>query len=372
MTRICYVIPSMAAGGTERQLLHLIRGLSPDHDIQLVCTRGGGEWIGDVRRILTHVRILEMRGGWDYVLRSELRRVLLAHKFDIVHTFLFGFDLFANLAARDAGVPVVVSSRRELANWMRRRHVIMQRLANRYVDCITANSHAVAEDAITREHLSRDMVRVIYNGIPADDFRGTSDERQIRLRHKIPAGDRVIGLVANFSPVKDHMLFLATARELLRRRKRGLHFLMVGSGPLVGMVEKMIPRYGPEEAFSHVDRVTELHDLYAIMDVCVLCSKVEGFPNSVLEAMAAGTPVVAAATGGILEQVRPGDTGYLVEKRDAGAFADAIEHVLDRPEESAAVASRAAAYVRSDLTVQRMVDAHRTLYAELLQRKRGQ
>ncbi len=117
MKRICYVIPSLSAGGTERQLTYLMQRLVKDHDVMLVCTRHDGALAGDARRCGAAVRVLGVRGGWDPTLRRKLRHVFRVQKPDILHTFLFGFDLWANLAAHDAGVPVIISSRRELPTW---------------------------------------------------------------------------------------------------------------------------------------------------------------------------------------------------------------------------------------------------------------
>jgi len=372
LTRVCYVIPSLSMGGTEGQLIRLIEGLVRDHEVTVVCTHHDGALAGEARRCAAYVRVLGCRGGWDPTLGLRLRKVFRSHKPDVLHTFLFGFDLLANRAARHAGVPVVVSSRRQLATWRKRRHVEFQRLGNRLVDAIVANSRAVVDFAIEHEGVDRALFRVIPNGIDADDFVSGKDLRQIRLRYRIPFNRRVVGIVANFSPVKDHHLFVDTARELLRRRA-DLHFLMVGHGPLVPAIERHIVRSRmPQDCFSRISTVSELADLYGVMDCSVLCSKAEGFPNAVIESMAAGTPVVAPAVGGIVELVRHEQTGRLVSSREPEDFADAVEWVLDHDGESEAMARRAAQFVRAELTLDNMVKAYRALYAELLAKAPGQ
>jgi glycosyltransferase involved in cell wall biosynthesis len=370
--RVCYVIPSLSVGGTERQLLQLLRGLAPDHELTVVCTRRDGTLAGDARRSGVPVHVLNARGGWDITQRWKLRRILRSCQPDILHTFLFGFDWWAALAARDAGVPVVISSRRELAGWMKRRHLFIQRRANRLVNCIVANSEAVARFAARQEKADPALFRVIPNGIRADDFSSHTDPHQIRVRYRIPFHTHVIGIVANFSPVKDYPLFVETAYVLLQRRA-DVHFLMVGSGPLVRDIERRIERRGMGACFTRTTSVVEIPDLYAVMDVCVLCSKTEGFPNAIIESMAAGTPVVAAAVGGVAELVRDGVTGRLAPTRRPEDFADAIEWVLDHPEEAKLLADGASQFVHSELTLETMVNRYRSLYAELIAnaRKKG-
>ncbi len=365
LTRVCYVIPSLQVGGTERQLLALMKGLIRDHELTVVCTRETGALVGDARRIGVYVHELNGGGGWDFTMRRRIRHIFRSHRPDVAHTFMFGFDLAANRAARETGVPVVISSRRQLATWKKPRHVRIQRKANQLVDCIVANSNAVAEFAATQEGLNIDRYRVIPNGIDADAFVSATDLHQVRLRFKIPFHTQVVGMVANFSPVKDHALFLAIAEELMRRRA-DVHFLLVGGGPLRDEVMNRVRKQGWTDRFTRVAAIEEVPDLYKVMSVSVLCSQVEGFPNAVIESMAAGRPVVAAAVGGIPEVIEDGVTGRLVQTRTAAAFADAIEQVLDREKESAAMAARAAVHVRSTLNMDRMVDAYRNLYREML------
>jgi glycosyltransferase involved in cell wall biosynthesis len=365
--RICYVIPSLNAGGTERQLGYLLKGLVGDHELTVVCTRTAGDFAGEIRRLGVVVRELPGWGGWDFSIRRRIRHVFRAHRPDILHTFLFGFDLPVNRAARETGVPVLISGRRELAEWMKARHLRMQRMANRYVDCVVANSNTVADFAREREGVDPELVRVIHNGVDADSFVSQTDATMLRQRYNVPEKRHVVGMVANFSPVKDHDLFLSIAGELARRRS-DLHFLLVGTGPLRNAFTQKVYARNWQDRFTITSAVVELADLYALMDVCVLCSKREGFPNALIEAMAAGKPVVAAAVGGIPELVEDGVTGRLVGTRDPRAFADAIAGLLEDAGERMRLAAHARAYVREHLTVERMVSAHRALYTELLAR----
>lgn len=363
--RICYVIPSLSQGGTERQLSYLVGGLAGTNQVTVVCTHHEGAFVGDVRRAGADVRVIYGHGGWDFTLIFKLRQLFRRHPPDIVHTFLFGFDLYANLAARQAGVPIVISSRRQLGTWRKERHVLMQKMGNRFVDCIVANSGAVARFAADQEQADISRYRVIYNGIDPALFMGHTDHRTLRLRYRLPFHVRLVGIAANFSPVKDHGLFIDMAYELLRRRA-DVHFVMVGSGPLVQAIERKIEHGGTPDCFTRISAINEIFDIYSLLDVSVLCSQVEGFPNAMMESMTAGTPVVAAAVGGVPELIRHNETGLLVHTREPRDFADAVEQVLDHTQESAAMAARAQAFVAAELSIEKMVAAYRSLYTELL------
>lgn len=367
--RIVYVIPSLDLGGTERQLVNLVRGLHSEFDLEVVCTGPPGELAPEVRRHAP-VRALDARGGWDFRIHRRAARVLREFRPHIVHSFLFGFDYAVNAAARELGVPVVISSRRELASWMRPRHVRAQQRANELVDCVVANSRAVADFAIQLENANPALFRVIYGGIRVDSFKSSGDPAEIRERFRLPQGNPLVGMVANFSPVKDHALFLAMAAELAAARP-DIHFVLVGDGPLRDPIGREIARRGLEGRVSGLRTATEMPDVYKVLAVSVLCSKSEGFPNALLESMAAGVPVVAAAVGGVPELVEHEHTGLLVHSRDPAGFARAVLRVLDHQDEAAARAQRAGAVVRERFSLNAMLDAHCALYLELLETKRG-
>lgn len=365
MTRICYVIPSLNAGGTVKQLLALMGALVDDHEITVVCTGHAGALGGDARRLGAYVRELGLRSGRNVRMRARLRRVFRSHRPDVLHTFPCGVDCQANRAARDTGVPVVISSRRELATWQKRRHIRLQRKANRLVDCVVANSQAVAKYSIKQEDADPALFRVIPNGVDADAFRTHADPDHLRTRYGIPPKRRVVGMVANFSLVKDYPLFVQVAGELVKRRD-DVHFLAVGSGPMLKPVRQLVKQAGLDDRFTQVATLSEIADIYSIIDVSVLCSKTEGCPNAVLEAMAARRPVVAANVGGIPEIIQDGETGRLIDGREPEPFANAIGALLSDEREAHRMGAEAQAYVREHFSMERTADAYRKLYAELL------
>jgi len=365
--RVCYFIPTLNPGGTERQLLYLIEGLRDTHECTVVCTREAGAWSDRARDCGAQVFELRTLGGWDFRIGWRARNLIEKHRWDIVHTFLSGFDLPVNRASRALGVPVVISSRRELAAWMKPRHLQKQRAANAYVDVVVANSHAVARYAAETEGLDPSRVRVIHNGIDVEAFTrdsGTPDDISI------PAGRKIVGMVANFSPVKDHALFLGMAEALLKSRV-DIHFLLVGSGLLQRQAVAAIHRCGMQEAFTIASTLDNVAGYLARMDVCVSTSQREGFPNAILEAMAMGRPVVAAGVGGIPELIEDGRSGLLVATREPAHFVAAVTRVLDDADLATRLGAAAHERVCGAFSTAAMVDAHRSLYAAFLDRARG-
>jgi glycosyltransferase involved in cell wall biosynthesis len=368
MKRICFVIPTLAIGGTERQLVQLMHGLAPDFEMTVICTGQAGVLAEDVRRLGAEVYALEAGSGWNLTLSRRIQTIFRSHRPDIVHALLFGFDYPAVRAARKTGTPVVISGRRQLAHWKKPRHLRLQRRANAYVDSIVANCQAAADFAADQERADSSNYRVIHNGIEADAYLSDADPDETRQRLGIPSEREIIGIVANFSPVKDHALFLEIAGDLMSQREN-LHFLMVGGGPRHKDIMRTVRHRGWADRFTRYTASDDIADLYAIMSAMVLCSKSEGSPNAVLEAMAACRPVVAANVGGVPELVDHERTGLIVDSRKPADFANALLHLLTHPEEAIAMGESAGDVVRRQFTISKMVQAHRDLYLELLARQ---
>lgn len=365
--RICYVIPSLNVGGTERQVLHLIEGLSPDFEQRVVCTYEPGVWASRARRDAEVVG-LGIRSGWDPRGFLRLLREFRSFKPDVVQTFLFGFDYAANVAARRAGVAVVISSRRERATWRRPRHLWLQRRANRLVDAIVVNSHAVAEYAAAQEGEQLDRYTIVYNAVAAG--ADSEDEKDVRIQLTVPESAPLVGMVANFSPDKDHELFIAMA-EAVRQRRPDAHFVLIGDGPRRAAIQRLVVDRGIADAFRFVGSEDEIGRYYRAMDVVVLCSRTEGLPNVLLEAMVRGRPVVAASVGGIPEIVSDRVTGRLIASRTPDDFAEAVLEILEHPGEAEQMGQRAAIYTRDRFSPEVMTRAYRTLYTRLLASTRG-
>jgi glycosyltransferase involved in cell wall biosynthesis len=359
------VIPSLSPGGTERQALYLAEGLAPDFEIDVVCTRDAGAW---AKQVQPYAEVFEfgISSGWDPRLQGRLARHFRARRPEVVQTYLSGFDYPANVAARRAGVPVIVSSRRELATWKRARHVWLQRWANRRVDAMVANCRAVAEYAARQEGEPLDAYTVIYNGV----LLPGEPDRDPRLELTLPRAAPVVGMVANFSPEKDHALFVAVA-ALVHARRPDAHFVLVGDGPLREETQRAVVNRRLGDVFRFTGARTDATPLYPAFDVAVLTSRTEGLPNTVLEAMAAARPVVAAAVGGVPEIIEHGVTGRLVSTRNAGDFAEAVLKLLDNTVDAAMMGARAAEHARARFSVAAMVSQHRDLYLRLLERPRA-
>jgi glycosyltransferase involved in cell wall biosynthesis len=222
---------------------------------------------------------------------------------------------------------------------------------------------AVSEDTARRlEALfgwPRERIAVVHNGIrlPSNPVPADPD-----LRAELLRGQRAIVLVpARLDPLKGHEFLLKAARTL-----EGVQVVLAGDGPERARLEGLVDELALTERVSFLGFRDDMPRLLASADVVVLPSLAEGLPLSLLEAMAAGTPVVATAIGGTDEAIEDGVTGLLVPPSDVPALAAGLERVLADPAEAHRRAEAGAARVASLFRAERMVERIEALYEDLL------
>ncbi|TMR97238.1 glycosyltransferase [Nonomuraea basaltis] len=357
-------------GGTEVQLCLLARALRHSGiDTHVILLQEGGAHVPALRS--AGIEVYELRLGsftsWPEALAKGLKggislvRLLRRLKPQVFHAFLYASYVLGAPAARTAGVPVVVAGRRSQSFFKQGRRWVfaLERWATRITDHVIANAVAVMEDARMVERVPGRKLSVIYNGLPASAFERITPEP---IETSLP----VVVCVANLLPVKGHR-FLIEAASMLSLKDRPCTLVFVGDGPERGSLE----RYASD---LKVDVLvmgsrTDVRPFLARADVVVLPSLNEGLSNAIMEAMAAGRPVVATAVGGTPELLD--GRGVLVPPSDPVALADAVYRLLDDSELAHALAAAACAWARKNLDGTILVEEHLKLYQRLLDDRCG-
>lgn len=345
-------------GGTERQMIELIRRLdSSRFRVHVACFDRAGAWLPRVAERAASIVEFPIRG----FARPSTFRQLLAfaawcrrERIAVVQTC----DLYANIfglpGAALARVPVRIGSRRELNPDKSRGQIRLQRLAYRCATKVVANSPA-ARGFLEQEGVARASIAVVPNGLDPAAFA----DRQPR------AGGRTLITVANLRPEKDHATLLAAAAILVRDFP-ALRVRIVGSGPRRAALEALTAAHGLNAHVEFLGHRDDVPALLAAADIFVLPSRSEAFPNGVIEAMAAGLPVVATAVGGLLDLIDDGRTGRLVPPGKPDALAAAVRSLLEHPAQADAMGAAARATVLQQYSFDRMVASFEELYLSSL------
>jgi glycosyltransferase involved in cell wall biosynthesis len=364
MTRILFLIDELDVGGTEQQLLELVKRLDRQRYEPVVCCFRPGKVSKEIEAAGIRVITLEKRGKVDPLFVGRLVRMMRRERIDLLQTYLFTANTWGRLAARLAGVPIIVTSERNVDMW---EEWYKQRLGvwlDRWTHRTIGNSEAVG-DYLAAKGIARAKLRVIYNGVDTSRFEGPVTPHAAREELGIPQHHAVVGHLARLEPQKDPRTFLAAA-AIVARKMPSVSFLVVGGGSLQAELEREAQALGLGGRIVFTGPRRDVPRLLAACDMSVLASVKEGMSNTIMESMAAGKPMVATRVGGNPELMQDGETGFLVSPRDPTALAAAIQRILDDPALAKSMGLQAKARMAERFSVDAMVAATQGLYDELV------
>lgn len=372
-----HLITSFEVGGTERQAVELLKRLNRERfDVRLAVLRLEGPLYQEIASLFPQVAQFPLTSFYNAnAVRqlARLRALLLKERINLLHAHDFYAGVLGAAAARLAGVRVIVCQR-HLRLSDRRVHEWGTRFAHRLAHRVLVNSEAIREHILKSGRVAPGKIVVIRNGLSGaaeaaaqfDRSERASARNALLQELKLDADARLVGIVARLQPVKGHRYFIEAAGQVARAESK-THFVVVGNGGLRQEIEAHAARLGLSGRVHLLGDRANPTQIAAGFDVAVLASLHEGLPNTVMEAMAAGIPIVATAVGGTPELIADGETGFLVPPADAGALAKRILSVLRNPDWSAVMAAQGRQHVLSQFSPQRMVESVEGLYDELME-----
>ena len=331
--RVCLLSDTVGLdAGTERQVVETAKRLHKDRfDVHVVCLEDSPQLqsLQGVCRIA--VFPTSSANSWSGLKQSlRFRQYLNHHRLDIVHAYMNKTATFAVMSSLGSD-RIVITSRLNTGYWYTPTLRRMFQVLNRRTDSIMANSQEAKRIALETEGLDSDEVVVVYQGVDMSKFRIGLGDRSACERLGVPRGSRVVGIVANLRPVKDHHLFLRAAQSVARE-VNDVAFVLAGRGELYDELRKLADELGIGDRVFFTQGEGNVMDWLAGMSIGCLTSFSEGFSNAIMEYMAAGLPVVAIDVGGNRDAIVHGETGFLVGERTPEAFAQPLIELLRNEE----------------------------------------
>jgi glycosyltransferase involved in cell wall biosynthesis len=355
--KILYCIDHLRADGTQRFLTQLVEGLNVrGHQQSVLCLNGSvdSEVIARLASASAEVATigkLPLLGGYG-VIRAW--HWVKDRRFDVGVTLLFASDVVGRTLMHAAGMPRVLSSLRarniHYTPWQR----WLVRRTMPWADAVILNSASVREFAIEQEGASPERIHVIPNGVRLEDYAVPIDRDMVRSELGLPVNQPVIGSAGRLTDQKGYDVLLQ-AMALLPRPE--IHLLLIGSGEEELNLHKLAETLGLEARIHFFGYRHDVPRLLHALDVYVQPSRFEGMPNALLEAMAAGCPVVATAVDGNRELIDDGVHGWLTPVDNAAALAEAIKNAVVDRNEAQQRAACAQQRVQNEFSVEAMVDA---------------
>jgi glycosyltransferase involved in cell wall biosynthesis len=368
--RVLHLINSFEIGGTERQAVELIKRLNPEqYDVRLAALRNLGPFYSEIEDRFPNVPEFPLTSFYNLNAARQLARLralMARERIDILHAHDFYAGVIGAAAARLAGVRVI-ACQRHLKLSDRAVHEWGTRLIHRLAHRILVNSEAIRAHILSRDGSPARKIVVIKNGISplARSSESMSLHDSLCRELNVMNDSKLIGMVARLQPVKGHKFFIEAAANIINKEPKA-QFVLAGGGPLKGDIEDQAVRLGIKDRLHLLGDRTDVARLVASLDLLVLASLHEGLPNAVMEAMAAGVPVVATAVGGTKELITDGETGYLVPPADADSLAERITYAMANEADRMRVAARGCQFINAEFGMGRMVESVERLYDELM------
>jgi len=385
--RVLRVIARLNIGGPALHATLLTERLDPQrYDSLLVAGTedpGEGNYLALQGKSLERLQVVpalgrEIRGLQDLAAFVRLVRLMRQVRPHVVHTHTAKAGTLGRLAARLTGVPVVVHTyhghvfRGYFSPVATRLFLAVERWLARRTDRLLTVSQTVRRELLELGVGTPDRLTVVPLGLDLEPFLTVDPSGGNGLRRElgVEPGTPLVGIVARLVPIKAHEVFFAAAAMVSARRPE-TRFVVVGDGARRVELETMVERLGLARSVRFLGWRGDLPAIYRDVDVVVLTSRNEGSPVSLIEAMAAGRPVVATRVGGVPDLVEHGVNGYLVEPDQPSLVADAVLALLDEPERREALGRAGRKRVYPAFGAERLLRDIDTLYAALLEQKLG-
>lgn len=360
---ITFCITDLDPGGAERALVQLVTRLDRNRwRPRVICLDRPGALVEVLQAAEIPVDSLHARQSSSLAVLWRLRRLLKQQRPVILQTFLHHANILGRCAAWLAGVPHVVSGIR-VAEQRGRWRLRLDRWTAFLVDRHVCVSDAVREFSVEQGGLPADRTLVIPNGVDLDTF-ANADPADL-FTFDIPPKARVILSVGRLDPQKAPDVTLDAFRPLSDLYE-DVHLLFVGDGPLR---EELEAKVGEHRLQRRVHFAGQRDDVPAIMRAAfclVLSSRWEGMPNVVLEAMAAGLPVIATRVEGIDDLIDEGRTGLTVAAESVDSLSAALTGYLDDPAAARDMADCAQTFVANSFQWDAVAQQYAQLYHDLL------
>jgi glycosyltransferase involved in cell wall biosynthesis len=369
--RILFLSTSMGMGGADKLLLTAAEIMrSHGQDVLVVSMTALGPMGLEARSLGIRTESLEMRRGVPDP-RGFVRLVRLVRSWrpDIVHSHMVHANLMARMLRLVVRVPVLISTIHNIYEGGRAR-MAAYRLSNRLVDHMTIVSDAAADRFVSDRIVPRRLLTVVPNGVDTDRFQNVPPGTRDALRSSLGLTDEFVWLaVGRFEVAKDYPNMLEAFAQVREGRPRSV-LLLVGRGSLQPETEALARERGLPDAVRFLGVRHDIPEVMSSADGYLMSSAWEGMPMVLLEAAAAGLPIVATKVGGNHEVVRDGESGYLAPPRDSTALAQAMQRLMRlSPEARRTMGERGREHVRAHYGLQRVAEQWEGLYRELLARK---
>ena len=368
--RLLQVVLSLTLGGTEKMVYDIVRHVDKSRIQPVICCLDEPGVLGDkLHKEGYPVYALNRKPGFNWEIAGQILRLVDKESIDIVNAQQYTPFVYAALARLHRMItgggrfPRIVFTEHGI-NYPYKRKIkryLLNPALFMLADEITTISKFTKSILVKYENYPASRMKVIYNGIAIDHFSKNIDVARKKESIGLQNDSKVIGIVARLDPVKNHPMLLSAFRAVLSLIHNA-YLVVVGDGPENARLHSLAEEFNISKNTVFLGARTDISELIKTFDVFALPSLSEGMSITLIEAMAAGVPVVASSVGGNPEVVQDGLTGYLVPCTSEQELTLRLIECLENGELRTRMGTAAHERARNFFTIEKMVDAYTTLY----------
>lgn len=367
--RIAHIISALGRGGMEFAVARLaVEQKKMGHDVHVICIRDKGPTEQFLKNGGVPVHLCAFKSRLHPASVWKLRRLLRQLKADVVQTHNYRPNVSGVVAAKLASVPAVISSLRTVNRWDNARQFWMDRLLCLWRDAVVCVSDEVRKQYLAKIKWRPQIFHVIYNGIDSALLAPRPKATHLFEQYNLPPDGYYIISVARLVPIKDHATLLRAFKNILDVQPAA-RLLILGDGTLKDELTELAKSLGLHERAHFVGHQDNTPEWLSISNIFILSTHVEGFSSAILEAMAAGLPVIATKVGGNIESVQDSVTGFLTPPQDADAIAEKALLLMRDPLLVQSLGEAGRRIVHSKFTIQTNAQNTIALYRKILAKR---
>ncbi|MFH1459647.1 MAG: glycosyltransferase [Candidatus Omnitrophota bacterium] len=363
---IVHIVEDLKTGGLERVIAGIVTGIDPERfNLKIWCLFRGGDIYDELKAQGVNVEILGMQSHRDIGFMFKLIRRLKENNIHIIHTHGYTGTTLGRIAGIIAGVKIILAHVHSTYWDFSFKQLCIEKILSLATDKIICCSESVANFVKGREKVNKDKVTVIYNGVDLDKF--ILKDNQITDKDEY-----VIGCIASLFAHKGHKYLLAAIKSLISDCSKKIRLILVGEGQLKDELQDYCRKLGIEKNVKFVGNVLDISEILKGFDIVVLpSSEREGLGIALLEAMAVGIPIIGTTIGGIPEIIQNGINGILIEPKNSGSLASAINSMLDDFNKAKTMGATGRKIVEAKFSQEKMLQKISGLYQILFDQKYG-
>jgi glycosyltransferase involved in cell wall biosynthesis len=362
--RILEIIPTLVRGGAEKQLTLLAAGLPRERfEVHVSTLTLEGPLKEELEAAHIPCHHIGKTGKIDPRAYFRLKDLIRRLQPDVVHTWLFAANAYGRQAALAAGVKGIIAGERCVDPWKSWPQLAIDRRLAKRTTRIATNSSGVVE-FYAAQGIPYEKFVVIPNGAPPPSPGTTVSREALLAELQLPQNARLVGAVGRLWPQK-RVKDLIWAADLLKVLRDDLHLLIVGDGPQRWRLERYRDLARIQDRVHFLGERNDVPRLLPHFECLWLASEYEGQSNAILEAMAAGKPVIASDIAGNRDLVVPGETGFLFPVGDRAELARCTREILDDASLAQRLGDAGRRRVQEEFSVEKMISRYAALYEEV-------